>query len=208
MPPTDLWHHLARPCSPYPWTHWLIQHQGNSSPEATPVGRSCYLHAWIPVALSGYGQRSSSANRKPGGPQLWYKDQLKDTLKQCKINSSHLETAAADRSLWRSLCHKGVKHLKEKRVEQRTVRHQHRHDAVPAPPPQSPDTGLTCPERSRICRSRIRLHRHLKWHRRQNKDYWQPHPSTRKLCHRRTVKKKKCEWQRRRGRETEFVIVS
>lgn len=115
-----------------------------------------------------YGQ-ILSANRKPGGPKLRYKDQLKQTLKRCNIQPSDLESAAADRPLWRSLCHEGVSQLEERRTQQRTLRRQRRHQRTVPVPPQPPDPGLTCPDCGRICGSRIGLHSHLQWHRRQHR---------------------------------------
>lgn len=117
-----------------------------------------------------YGQLLA-ASRKSGGPKLRYKDQLKQTLKKCNIQPNNLESAAANRPLWRSLCHKGVTCLEENRTQQRVLRRQQRHQpvhAVPAPP-QPPDPGLTCPNCGRICGSRIGLHSHLQWHLRQQR---------------------------------------
>ena len=117
-----------------------------------------------------YGQLLT-ANRKPGGPKLRYKDQLKRTLKRCNINPNDLESAAANRPLWRSLCHSGVTLLEEKRIQQRIARRQRKYLHADPAPPQPPDPGLTCPNCGRTCGSRIGLHSHLQWHRRQQDNH-------------------------------------
>ena len=114
-----------------------------------------------------YGQLLS-ASRKPGGQKLRYKDQLKGTLKRCNIKPIDLESAATDRSHWRSVCHNGVLHLEESRTQQRRAQRLRRHHAVPEPS-QPPDPSLACPHCDKICGSRIGLHSHVQWHRRQQR---------------------------------------
>jgi len=44
-----------------------------------------------------------------------YEDSLKDTLKQCDITPSRLETLASDRTDWRSMCKSAVRDFKARR---------------------------------------------------------------------------------------------
>ncbi|CAJ1074232.1 LOW QUALITY PROTEIN: uncharacterized protein LOC115531641 [Xyrichtys novacula] len=91
----------------------ILQRTDSTSIEATLVQQQLRWAGHV-IRMPGcrlphqvlYGQLLS-ANRKPGGPKLRYKDQLKSNLKRCNINPNHLESAAANRPLWRSLCHDG-----------------------------------------------------------------------------------------------------
>ncbi|KAL7406484.1 hypothetical protein ABVT39_020201 [Epinephelus coioides] len=111
-----------------------------------------------------------SASRKPGGQKQQFKDQLKGTLKRCNTTPNDLESAAANRSLWHSLCHDGVMHLEESRTQQQRIQRQQRRQPHADPvPSQPPDPSLTCPHCGRICGSRIGLHSHVQWQRRQQR---------------------------------------
>jgi len=54
-----------------------------------------------------YGQLHHGSKR-PGGQYKRYKDRLKDTLKQCEITPSDLESLARDRTTWRTTCRNAV----------------------------------------------------------------------------------------------------
>ena len=52
--------------------------------------------------------------RSAGGQKKRHKDHIKTILKKCDINPSTLESLAADRSEWRSVCYRGVEVLEER----------------------------------------------------------------------------------------------
>ena len=100
--------------------------------------------------------------RSAGGPKKRHKDHIKTILKKCDINPSSLESLAADRSEWRSVCYRGVEVLEERRHESMRRRRERRPQIAHFPPPQQGD--FTCPECGRVCRSRIGLHNTLRTH--------------------------------------------
>ena len=54
--------------------------------------------------------------RLPGGPVRRHKDTLKINLKRCGINPNLLNSAALNRSSWRSECHQTIEKFEETRV--------------------------------------------------------------------------------------------
>ena len=110
-----------------------------------------------------YGQLPQG-HRKQGAPMKRYKDQIKTTLKRCRIDPQALEGKAIDRPAWRSTCKEGLSHLEESIFNEREARRQRRHN----PTVQQPNNpGIECHLCGRVCASRIGLHSHLRWHRRQ-----------------------------------------
>lgn len=113
-----------------------------------------------------YGQLHHG-QRLAGGPKKRYKDQLKTSLRKCKIRPEDLETAAADRDLWRQRCHEGTHQLEEDRTARRQQRRLRRN--TPTIPMTASNTTTTttytCPTCNRICGSRIGLFSHQRTHR-------------------------------------------
>jgi len=70
-----------------------------------------------------YGQLHHGS-RRPGGQHKHYKDRLKDTLKQCEITPSDLESPARDRTTWRTTCRNAVQRFEEKRVDHLVAKRQ------------------------------------------------------------------------------------
>ena len=103
--------------------------------------------------------------RSAGGQKKRHKDHIKTILKKCDINPCNLESLAANRSEWRSVCYRGVENLEEQRHENMRRRRERRHQIANLPPPQQGD--FTCQECGRVCRSRIGLHSHISAHQRQ-----------------------------------------
>ena len=109
-----------------------------------------------------YGQLPTS-KRSQGGQMKRYKDQIKTTMKKCRINPSTLEANASERSGWRSTCKEGLLHHENTIHEAREAKRQRRHNQNQ----QAQDNPeLECPECGKVCGSRIGLHSHLRWHRR------------------------------------------
>jgi len=73
------------------------------------------LYAWM-TKPTFYGQLHHGS-RRPGGQYKRYKDRLKDTLKQCEIMPSDLESLARDRTTWWTTCRNAVQRFEEKRVD-------------------------------------------------------------------------------------------
>ena len=92
-----------------------------------------------------------------------FKDQIKSTMKKCRIDPSTLEAEVVDRSGWRSTCREGLYRLENTIHETRQAKRLRRHN----PTPQAQDNPeLECQLCGRVCGSRIGLHSHLSWHRR------------------------------------------
>jgi len=76
--------------------------------------------------------------RRVGGQRKRYKDSLKAYLKDFNIEVNTWETAASDRSTWRSLIHKGALHSEEQRShtakEKRKTRKARAESAADSPP--------------------------------------------------------------------------
>ena len=110
-----------------------------------------------------YGQLTTG-QRNQGGPMKRYKDQIKTTLKRCRIEPSTLEASARDRQVWRSKCKQGLTHLEDSIHEAREERRSRRHNRI-IQQPNNP--GLQCHLCGKICAAPIGLRSHLSWHRRQ-----------------------------------------
>ena len=126
------------------WLGHVIRMPGHRLPRKTLYGQ---LHL---------GQRSA------GGQKKRFKDQMKTTLKRCRINPSSLEELASCRDLWRSHSTQGVEYMEEQRTQHRAAKRAKRHTrkATPAPP----GTPFTCPVCNRNCGSRIGLFSHQRTH--------------------------------------------
>ena len=106
----------------------------------------------------------STGHRNQGGPKRRYKDQVKDTLKKCRIEPPTLEVSACNRQVWRSKCKEGLSYLEESIHKTREERRLRRHNRTNQPPN---NPGIECHLCGKVCASRIGLHSHLSWHRRQ-----------------------------------------
>ena len=110
-----------------------------------------------------YGQLQEGF-RSPGGQRKRYKDHIKTLLKRCAIQPSALEDLAADRHTWRSISHKGIAHLQEQTTERRKKQRVQRHQRAAGAPLSCVD--FICPTCGKPCGSRIGLHSHMEWHKR------------------------------------------
>ena len=110
-----------------------------------------------------YGQLPTS-KRNQGGPMKRFKDQIKITMKKCRIDPPTLETKASNRPGWRSTCREGLSHLENTIHEARQAKRQRRHNPIPQ---AQNNPELECQLCGKVCGSRIGLHSHLSWHRRQ-----------------------------------------
>ena len=108
-----------------------------------------------------YGQLSQGS-RTSGGPKRRFKDQAKQTLRNFNINPDHLETMAADRAGWRSVCHQGASHFEAERTRRRNERRLRRHERELQPAILA--QYHECPECGRRCGSRIGLYSHRRTH--------------------------------------------
>ena len=108
-----------------------------------------------------YGQLHHGS-RRPGGQYKRYKDRLKDTIKQCEIKPSDLESPARDRTTWRTTCRNAVQRFEEKRVDH-LVGICEATDLRKTEPPL-PGT-FRCSTCGRMCQSMIGLFSHNRTHR-------------------------------------------
>ena len=107
-----------------------------------------------------YGELATGT-RPTGRPTLRYKDVCKRDLKTCSISPGNLESATADRTLWRSTVKAGVKQAELKRESQWEVKRTRRRQRLQsAPIPPTPTNDFTCAKCQRVCGSRIGLHSH------------------------------------------------
>ena len=111
-----------------------------------------------------YGQLPNS-KRSQGGQMKRFKDQIKITMKKCRIDPLTLETKANDGLGWRSTCKEGLSHLENTIHEARQAKRHRRHN----PTVQAQNPELECQLCGKVCGSRIGLHSHLNWHRRQQR---------------------------------------
>ena len=74
-----------------------------------------------------YGQLPTR-NRSQGGQMKRYKDQIKTTLKKCRIPPSTLEINSSDRPGWRSTCKEGLQYQENAIHEAREAKRQRRHN--------------------------------------------------------------------------------
>lgn len=107
-----------------------------------------------------YGELATGT-RPTGRPTLRYKDVCKRDLKTCSISPGNLESATADRTLWRSTVKAGVKQAELKRESQWEVKRTHRRQRLQSASIQpTPTNDFTCTKCQRVCGSRIGLHSH------------------------------------------------
>ena len=107
-----------------------------------------------------YGELATGT-RPTGQPTLRYKDVCKRDLKPCSISPGNLESATADRTLWRSTVKAGVKQAELKRESQWEVKRTRRRQRLQSAPIQpTPTNDFTCAKCQRVCGSRIGLHSH------------------------------------------------
>ena len=114
-----------------------------------------------------YGQLHQG-QRSAGGQKKRYKDQLKTSLKKCKIRPEDLEPLAADRNTWRQICQDGTKALDDDRTARRQEKQERRHGrntAMAASTTPTTTVTFTCPTCTKNCRSRIGLYSHQRTHR-------------------------------------------
>ena len=108
----------------------------------------------------------ASGKRSTGGQYKRYKDTLKAKLKSFKIDVNSWETAAQERTTWRSSLHKGASHHENTRVElaqkKRAVRKQRQQNKDMPPAATDP----MCPTCGRRFRARIGLISHSRAHHR------------------------------------------
>ena len=108
--------------------------------------------------------------RSHGGQKKRYKDTLKATLKDCKIDPCKWEETALDRSAWRQQTKAGVTQFEADRITEqkrkREVRKSSNASLDPSSLPLLPDSTshLPCPHCSRLFRARIGLISHLRTH--------------------------------------------
>ena len=104
-----------------------------------------------------YGELADGGRHR-GGSRKRYKDHIKATVKNCDIEPSNLETLAADRVQWRSVCGAGLEAYQNginKTAEARWERH---HQVT------SPINIYPCKTCGKLCGSRIGLHSHRRTH--------------------------------------------
>ena len=111
-----------------------------------------------------YGQLETGL-RRPGGPKKRYKDQIKNSLKKCKIPPVNLERLANDRKAWKASIKSGTATLEQDRTAYRTLKRQRRHARQESP--AVANDQFPCPICGKICRSRIGLVSHTNTHRRR-----------------------------------------
>ena len=108
----------------------------------------------------------ASGKRSTGGQYKRYKDTLKANPKSLKIDVNSWETAAQERTTWRSSLHKGASHHENARVElaqkKRAVRKQRQQNKDMPPAATDP----MCPTCGRRFRARIGLISHSRAHHR------------------------------------------
>ena len=109
----------------------------------------------------------AEGTRPVGRPKKRYKDHLKETLKNCRINPGEFETLAGDRSGWRRTVRTGTmsyeESIRQKNDQMRLARHD-RQQSV-----ETSHTSLTCREpecAGRIFRTAAGLASHLRAHQR------------------------------------------
>ena len=107
----------------------------------------------------------ASGKRSTGGQYKRFKDNLKANLKSFDIDVNSWETAAQERSTWRSSLHKGAIHYESTRIElaqkKRAIR-KLRPNIVTPPSASDP----MCPTCGRSFRAQIGLISHLRAHHR------------------------------------------
>jgi len=95
---------------------------------------------------------------RQGRQYKWYKDCLKDTVKQCDITPSQLEMLASDRTDWWSMCKSAVQDFEAQRVHELEAKH----DLWKSWPPSS--SNFQCQICQWMCCSHIGLLAYSKSH--------------------------------------------
>ena len=108
-----------------------------------------------------YGEMREG-ERSVGGQKKRHKDHVKAILRKCDIEPDNFEALVSNRVKRRTVCHRGVKCLEEKRNENMRRKRVRRHQTAYAPPYQQGE--FTCQVCERVCRSRIGLHSHMRGH--------------------------------------------
>jgi len=70
-------------------------------PDVTPT---VHAHSVVIAKKLIFALATQPGSRRRARQYHWYKDCLKNTLKQCDITPSQLEMLASDRTDWRSMC--------------------------------------------------------------------------------------------------------
>ena len=116
-----------------------------------------------------YGELAEG-KRSHGGQKKRYKDTLKATLKDCKINPNKWEETALDRSAWRQQTKAGVTQFEADRITEQKRKREVRKASIASTDPSALNLPsgsiphLPCPHCSRFFRARIGLTSHLRTH--------------------------------------------
>ena len=117
-----------------------------------------------------YGELAEG-KRSHGGQKKRYKDTLKATLKDCKIDPAHWEEKALDRSAWRQTSKAGVTQYEADRITEQKRKREVRKASTATTdtssltiPSLSSHSLLPCPHCSRLFKARIGLISHLRTH--------------------------------------------
>ena len=102
----------------------------------------------------------SEGHRLRGKPSLRFKDTLKKSLQNCRIATSHWETTASNRRVWKQLTRKGAA-----AYEQAKRRAHAEKRAATNAGTESRESSIPCHVCSRICASEFGLRSHLRVHR-------------------------------------------
>ena len=103
-----------------------------------------------------------NGTRPTGRPLLRFKDTLKATLTDCKIDQASWTTLAQDRSAWRAKSRKGVLEFERERLanlDSRRMAHKSR-----AAQPLNTETAVSCRVCGRLCKSEFGLRSHMRVH--------------------------------------------
>ena len=118
-----------------------------------------------PSRLSGimlYGELNEGT-RPHGIPKLWYKDQLKCSLKQAGINLQSWKQLANHRVTWRRKIRDGAESFETARKQQDEDRRKRRHEKLNQPRPLP---SIPCDHCQRLFHHRLGLQSHIR-HRHQ-----------------------------------------
>ena len=106
-----------------------------------------------------YGELATGS-RPVGRPALRFKDVCKRDMKNCDIDPSTWEAAAADRSTWRATIKTGTQIADQKKVKQWEERRDQRQQRSEPTALPSQDVVFICSKCDRNCHSRIGLFSH------------------------------------------------
>ena len=104
----------------------------------------------------------TTGKRDQGGPKKRFKDSLKASLKDFGVQPDGWETAATNRTLWKSTLTRGASSYEARRIREAELKRQERKRRAAAPPPAATDSALTCQHCARTFRARIGLISHLR----------------------------------------------